>query len=94
MKLSAATIILFASIPTSFAGNFTPIPKNKIVQNACFTNCRTAFDLCVRLRGTGAPPPTVGTQQVAPTTAPLVVGANCELDRAYRLRACTSNPRG
>jgi hypothetical protein len=50
MRLSAAAIILFSSTTISFAGNFTPIPKTKIVQSqACFDNCRTAFDLCVRL---------------------------------------------
>jgi hypothetical protein len=50
MKLSAAAIILFSSTTLSFAGNFTPIPKGKIVQSqACFNNCNTAFDLCVRL---------------------------------------------
>jgi hypothetical protein len=52
MKLSAAAIILFSSTTISFAGNFTPIPKGKIVQSqACFNNCQTAFNLCVRLRG-------------------------------------------
>ena len=50
MKLSAAAIILFSSTTISFAGNFTPVPKGKIVQSqACFNNCNTAFDLCVRL---------------------------------------------
>ena len=94
MKLSAAMIILFASIQASFAGNFTPIPKNKIAQTACSNNCQTAFALCVRLRGIGAPPPTLGTQQVAPAAPPLVIGANCELDQAACLRACATNPRG
>jgi hypothetical protein len=28
-----------ASIPASFAGNFTPIPKNKIVQVDCTPSC-------------------------------------------------------
>ncbi len=94
MKLSAAAIILFCSIATSFAGNFAPISKNKIVQNVCSTNCLSAFDVCVRLRGTGTPPPTVGTQQVAPPTIPLVIGPNCELDRDICLKACATNPRG
>ena len=50
MKLSAAAIILFSSTTICFAGNFTPIAKSKIVQSqACFNNCSTAFDLCVRL---------------------------------------------
>ena len=94
MKLSAAAIILFCSIATSFAGNLTPISKNKIVQNACLNNCQTAFDLCVRMRGTGTLPPTVGTQQVTPTPIPLVTGPNCESDRDFCLRKCTLNPNG
>ena len=61
MKLSAATIILLSSIPACFAGNFTSVPKNKIVQTTCSVNCQTAFE---RLRGTGATPPSAGTQQV------------------------------
>src|SRR6476661_3850305 len=51
-QLIAAAIILFLSATMSFAGNFTPMWKNKVAQSqACFDNCRTAFDLCVRLRG-------------------------------------------
>lgn len=50
MRLTAAAIILLSSTTISFAGNFTPIPKSKIAQSqACFNNCQTAFDLCVRL---------------------------------------------
>jgi len=50
MKLTAAAIILFSSTTIGFTGNFTPVPKGKIVQSqACFNNCSTAFDLCVRL---------------------------------------------
>jgi hypothetical protein len=94
MKLSAAAIMLLCSVATSFAGNFTPNPKNKVVQNVCSTNCQNAFELCVRLRGTGTPPPTVGTQQVAPQTAPLVVGSNCEFERDTCQRHCVLNPRG
>jgi hypothetical protein len=47
---ATAAIILFSSATMSFAGNFTPVPKNKIVQSqSCLNNCQTAFDLCVRL---------------------------------------------
>jgi hypothetical protein len=94
MKLSAAAIILFCSIATSFAGNFTPIPKNKIVQNACLNNCQIQFDLCVRLRGTATRPPTVGTQQVAPPPIPPINSPNCEFDRDFCLRKCALNPNG
>ena len=48
MKLTVAAIILLSSIATSFAGNFTLIPKNKIVQ-ACAVTCQNNFDLCVNL---------------------------------------------
>jgi hypothetical protein len=51
-QLTAAAIILFCAVTTGFAGNFTPIPNNKIAQTqSCVDNCLTAFDICVRLRG-------------------------------------------
>jgi hypothetical protein len=73
-----------------FAGNFTPIPKNKIAQVDCSPSCLAAFDTCVRVRGVPTPPPTVGTQQVAPPTVPLVIGPNCEFDRDACLRGCAA----
>src|SRR4029453_17781499 len=88
MKLSVAAIILLASIQASLAGNFTPIPKNKIVQSDCTPSCRAAFDTCVRVRGTGTLPPTIGTQQVATPAVPLVIGPNCEFDRDACVRCC------
>src|SRR5262245_34888959 len=99
MKLTVAAIIFLASIPASFASNFTPIPKNKIVQLDCSPSCLAAFDTCVRVRGTGSPPPTVGTQQVATPAVPLVIGPNCESDRDACLRGCAAirgarNPGG
>jgi hypothetical protein len=52
MKPTVAAIVLLSSTAIGFAANFTPIPKDKIVQTqACLDNCRRAFDLCVRLRG-------------------------------------------
>ena len=54
MKLVAAAIVLFSSTTTSVAGNFTPIPKNKIVQNTCFDRCQGEFELCLRLSGTNS----------------------------------------
>ena len=92
MKLSVAAIIFFASIPASFAGNFTPIPKNKIVQVSCTFSCQSAFDQCVRLRGTGGAPPTTGTQQVVTPAVTPQVGPLCEADRDACLRGCA--PRG
>ena len=63
MKLTVAAIILLSSIATSFAGNFTPIPKNKIAQ-ACNDACQNAFDLCVRLN---VPPPSTAANGRHPT---------------------------
>lgn len=92
MKLTVAAIILLSSIATSFAGNFTLIPKNKIVQ-ACAVACQNNFDLCVKLNiPPPQPPPTVGTQQTTPTL-PLVIG-NCQGDLNLCLLSCRANPRG
>ena len=67
LKLGAAAIILFSfSVTASFAGNFTPIPKDKIVQNTCFDRCQSDFDLCIRLCGNSclsSPPLTGGFPQ-------------------------------
>ena len=95
MKLSVVAIILFASTPASFAGNFTPIPKNKIAQTSCSTKCQVLFDTCTRLRTPPpAPPPTAGTQQVSPVVPPVIIGQNCEFERDTCLRFCVVNPRG
>ena len=94
MKLVAATIILFMSTEASFAGNFTPIPKNKLAQTPCATSCQVLFDTCARLRAPPPPPATAGTQQVAPQTPSVVIGPNCEFEQAACLRACVTSPRG
>src|SRR5262245_43498881 len=95
MKPVVTAIILFASIQTSFAGNFTPIPKNKTAQIVdCTAGCGFTFDTCVRVRGTGGPSPTAagtaGTQQVATPTRPIIIGPSCEFDRDACLRGCAS----
>jgi hypothetical protein len=87
MKLTPAVIILFCSIATNFAGN-------EIAQNSCAVNCQIQFDICARLRGTGTPSSTIGTQQVAPPTSGAGFGPVCESDRDFCLRACALNPRG
>jgi hypothetical protein len=93
LRLSAAAIILSSSITISFAGNFTPIPKNKIAQ-FCAVNCQNAFSLCVQLSAPPAtPPPTVGTQQVTPTV-PLVIGPDCQANLNLCLLSCQANPKG
>ena len=95
MKLGLVAIILFASTPASFAGNFTPIPKNKIAQTQCSTKCQVLFDTCDRLRTPPPPPPpTAGTQQVSPVVPPVIIGQNCEFERDTCLRACVANPKG
>src|SRR5262245_13762118 len=94
MKISAAAIILFCSVATSFAGDFAPITNNKIAQISCSNNRQIQFDICTRLRGNPLPPPTVGTQQVAPPTVILPHGPNCEADRDFCLQRCSLNPRG
>ena len=92
MKLTVAAIILLSSIATSFAGNFTPIPKNKIAQS-CSATCQNLFNLCVKLNvPPPQPPPTAGTQQTTPTP-PLIVG-NCQGDLTLCLLSCQANPRG
>ena len=91
MKVVGAPIILFCSVVTSFAGNFAPIPKNKIAQS-CAVTCQNNFDLCAKLRTPPPPPPTTGTQQTTPSV-PLVVG-NCEGDLKLCLLVCQTNPRG
>jgi hypothetical protein len=50
MKLTVAAVILFTSVTTSFAGNFTPIPKNKVAQS-CFATCQIQFQLCLSVCG-------------------------------------------
>src|SRR5262245_21524546 len=52
MKLALAAVILFCSITTGFAGNFTPIPKNKVAQRRS-ANCQFAFLLCLQVCGSG-----------------------------------------
>jgi hypothetical protein len=101
MKLNVAAIILFSSVATSFAGNFTPIPKNKVVQNLqlCSAKCQNNFALCVQLRGTQFQPiVTPGTTPSTPptisTTPALGIGPNCEGDQNLCLLSCQANPRG
>jgi hypothetical protein len=102
MNLNVAAIILFSSIATCFAGNFTPVPKSKVVQNIqnCPANCQNNFNLCVRLRGTQFQPiVTPGTTPITPPptiVAPVQsgIGPNCELDQNFCLRSCQVNPQG
>lgn len=99
MKLNVAAIILFSSIATSLAGNFTSIPKNKVVQNLqlCSAKCQNNFALCVQLRGTQSQP--IATPGTTPSTPPTIsttpaIGPNCEGDQTLCLLSCQANPRG
>ena len=45
-----AVAIILLSSTFSFAGNFTPIPKNKVAQIGCSTQCENLFNLLAGLR--------------------------------------------
>lgn len=95
MKLNVAAIILFSSIAICSAGNFTPIPKNRVVQDIqnCFAKCQNDFNLCISLRGTPFQPiVTPNTPAIVAPTRP--VGRNCEGDQSLCLMSCQANPRG
>ena len=92
--LVPAAIILLSSATISFAGNFTPIPKNKIVQTGCGGMCQNNFAVCVQLNvPPPVPPPIAGTQQVTPT-APLPIGPDCAANLKVCLLLCQGQPRG
>jgi hypothetical protein len=87
MKLGATLIILFYfSITTSFAGNFTPIPKSKIAQSgACAANCQSLFNLCLQLCGSSC---------LSTSTNRLPVTRNCDFERDACLRGCEGQRGG
>ena len=92
--LVPAAIILLSSATISFAGNFTPIPKIKIVQTGCAASCQNNFTVCSKLNvPPPVPSPTAGTQQVTPT-APLVIGPDCAASLNVCLLLCQGQPRG
>jgi hypothetical protein len=91
----AAVLVVVPAVLTqtpSVAGNFAAISKNKVAQNSCAVNCQIQYDVCTRLRGTGTPSPTVGTQQVGPPIVGLPHGPQCESDRDFCTMRCTLNP--
>ena len=85
MKLAAAAIILLSSITTGLAGNFTPIPKNKIVQNFCFNNCQLTFLLCLSVCGNSC----TSTSANKPVTS-----RNCDFELEACQRGCLSSRSG
>jgi hypothetical protein len=82
MKLSAAAIIFFSSITISFAGNFTPVPKNKIAQSGCSTACQNLFNVCLQVCGGNC----LSTSPNKPA-----VGRNCDIEELLCLQNC---PKG
>ena len=85
LRLSAAAIILLSSITISFAGNFTPIPKNKIAQGGCALNCQTLFNQCIQLCGSSC---------VSTSSNRLPASRNCDFEQAQCLQGCRSIPGG
>jgi hypothetical protein len=86
MKLTVAAVILFTSVTTSFAGNFTPIRKNKVAQSSsCFTTCQIAFQLCLAVCGNAC----VSTSATKPP-----VTRNCDFELEACQRGCLSSRSG
>jgi hypothetical protein len=85
MKLVAAAIILFFSITISVAGNFTPIPKNKIAQSNCVSQCQNLFNLCLLVCGQFCLSDVL--DKLTPPNKPVVF-RNCDLERVICVRNC------
>ena len=85
MKQVVAAIILLSSITTSFAGNFTPIPKNKIAQFNCAANCQTLFNQCLQLCGNSC---------LSTSINRLPVSRNCDVERDLCILSCQGQRGG
>ena len=87
MKQIVAAIILLSSITTSFADNFTPIPKNKIAQSQfnCSANCQILFNQCLQLCGFSC---------VSTSTNRLPVSRNCDVERDLCFLSCSGQRGG
>jgi hypothetical protein len=85
MKLTVAAVILFTSVTTSFSGNFTPIPKNKVAQAGCFTTCQIQFQLCLAVCGNAC----LSTSSTRPG-----VSRNCDFELEACQRGCLSSRSG
>jgi hypothetical protein len=86
MKLSVAAVILLTSITNSFAGNFTPIPKNKVAQTqSCPANCQFAFLLCLQICGNAC---------VSTPLNRLPASRNCDFELEACRRGCLSSRSG
>ena len=83
MRLGIVAIILFTSVTTGLAGDFTPIPKNKIAQLGanCVVRCDNLFNLCLQLCGSSC---------VATSINRLPVSRNCDFERDFCLIGCRS----
>jgi hypothetical protein len=86
MKLTVAAVILFTSVTTSFAGNFTPIPKNKVAQStSCFITCQITFQFCLSVCGSAC---------VSTSVAKPPVSRNCDFELEACQRGCLSSRSG
>jgi hypothetical protein len=86
MKLTVAAVILLTSITNSFAGNFTPIPKNKVAQTqSCSANCQFAFQLCLSICGNAC---------VSTALNRLPASRNCDFELEACQRGCLSSRSG
>jgi hypothetical protein len=85
MKLTvAAVMLLFTSVTTSFAGNFTPISKNKVAQS-CFATCQIQFQLCLSVCGNAC---------VSTALNRLPASRNCDFELEACQRGCLSSRSG
>jgi hypothetical protein len=81
----AANTPALAQQPSHFPGNFTPIPKNKIVQNFCPSNCQLMFLLCLSVCGNGC----TSTSSNKPP-----ISRNCDFELDACQRGCLSSRSG
>jgi hypothetical protein len=85
LRLSAAAIILSSSITICLAGNFTPVPKNKIAQGGCALNCQVLFNQCLQLCGSNC---------FSTSSNRLPVSRNCDVEQIICLQGCRVVPGG
>ena len=85
MKITVAAVILFTSVATSFAGNFTPIPKNRVAQAACSAACQLAFQACLQVCGSGC--------QSLRADRPRIT-RNCDFELDACQRGCLTSKSG
>jgi hypothetical protein len=85
LRKQCIAAILLSSITISFAGNFTPIPKNRIAQGGCALNCQVLLNQCLQLCGSSC---------FSTSTNRLPVSRNCDLEQILCLQGCRVVPGG